>query len=342
MSVYVTSACDYPSADFAPRWLRLHANETALRLCTDDPAQAECILFVETHPPEDPYFFRVRRHELYRKYRRKCVLYHDADLSVTAMRTISPSIERWQHDARHKRTMHYIARICENDAINAATVNSREARRYLYSFQGSSLTHPCRQRLFSVEHDPQSAALRDTAGMHAWQLSPAEKAAYERDYLALLDDSYFILCPRGVGPCTYRLFESMQLGRAPVVISDQWCEIPGIEWDKFSVRVAEADVPRIAAILRERRAEAVELGIAARRAWETAFAPEVSLRSIALAALDLVRQPYRLRDTLGDLLQFTHPWHFRNLLRYHWKRARPRGGSLPGRPVRFFGRGGNG
>lgn len=325
MSVYLTSACAYPSEGFGPRWLLSRADEEGLRLCTADPVAAECILFVETHPPADPYFFSVRRHPLFRKFRRKCVLYHDADLSVTAMRTISPSIECWQYDSRHKRSAHYVARIVENDAVNSLTPDSRECRRYLYSFQGSTATHQCRRRLFAIRHDPEIAMMRDTAGLHAWHMGPDDKATYEREYLALLQESYFILCPRGVGPCSYRLFESMQQGRAPVIISDQWCEIPEVRWSECSIRVPEADVQHIPSILRERRAEAVALGCAARRAWEKTFSPAASLRALATAALELVRQRYRLRDEIGDLCQFRHPWHFRNLARYYWKRTRSLG-----------------
>ena len=142
MSVFLTSAYPYDTQNnFGPQWLLEHADDAGRALCTDDPEAARCILFVENHPPADPYFLAVRRHELFRKYPDKCVLYHDADRSVTAMRTISPSIERWQYDPRHKRTAHYIARLCENDGVNAVSTVDHGADRHLYSFQGAASTH---------------------------------------------------------------------------------------------------------------------------------------------------------------------------------------------------------
>lgn len=63
--------------------------------------------------------------------------------------------------------------------------------------------------------------------------------------------SKFVLCPRGVGCSSYRLFEVMSAGRIPVIISDEWVKPPGPRWDRFSVRVAEREVTKIPDLLRE-------------------------------------------------------------------------------------------
>jgi hypothetical protein len=157
-------------------------------------------------------------------------------------------------------------------------------------------------------------------------MRPEEKANYEKEYVELLMESNFILCPRGIGPCTYRLFESMQLGRAPVIIADDWQEIPNIPWSTFSIRVPEAEVDQIAYILRERSADARSLGLTARRVWEEAFAPSAALKVLATAALELVQRHYGIVEELSDLCQFRHPWHFRNLMRYYRNRMRARHG----------------
>ena len=50
-----------------------------------------------------------------------------------------------------------------------------------------------------------------------------------------------MICPRGWGSSSIRLFEVMEMGRVPVIISDAWVnEAP--KWADFSVRVSEADV----------------------------------------------------------------------------------------------------
>ena len=316
MSVFLTSAYPYDAQNnFGPQWLLEHADDAGRALCTDDPEAAQCILFVENHPPADPYFLAVRRHELFRKYPDKCVLYHDADRSVTAMRTISPSIERWQYDPRHKRTAHYIARLCENDGVNAVSTVDHGAGRHLYSFQGAASTHPVRAALLAMPH-PDDTHLEDTSGRHAWLMSPQDKCDYERRYVAVTLASDFVLCPRGIGPATYRQFEVMQLGRAPVIISDDWVEIPGPDWNRCSIRIREADIARIPVVLRERRHEAAAIGRAAKAAWENHFSPSASLATVARSALELADTQYSLLNAAADLAQFRDPWHARNLVRY--------------------------
>lgn len=56
-------------------------------------------------------------------------------------------------------------------------------------------------------------------------------------YIKLIHDSRFVLCPRGGGPSSRRLYETMAAGRVPVVISPRW--IPpfqhAIDWSKLIV-----------------------------------------------------------------------------------------------------------
>jgi len=321
MKIFLTSAYPYSeSHNFGPQWLIQNADAEGRALVTDDPARADCILFVEGHPDQDPYFFQVLRSPLYRRFKRQCVLYHDADLAVTALPTLSPSVERWQFRHDSKRSVHYVARKCENIAVNSAALQWASERRYLCSFVGSSQTHAVRKRL--IASPIADAYFSDTAGRNAWQLSAEQKARYEADYLSAMLDSYFILCPRGIGPCTYRLFESMQLGRAPVIISDEWVEIDGIDWSSFSVRVAERDLGRLAQILASRKSDALEMGRTARRVWEDHLSPAASLRTLARAAFAVLEKPYSAADWLADKSQFVDRFHFRNLLRHYKNRYR--------------------
>ena len=54
-----------------------------------------------------------------------------------------------------------------------------------------------------------------------------------------------ILCPRGEGTSSIRLFESLRMGRPPVIISDQWVPPEGPAWDTFSVRIPERRIHTI-------------------------------------------------------------------------------------------------
>lgn len=316
MKVFLTSAYDCQTPD----WLLLN-DPAAESLVTKDPAEADVIIFAENHPGQDPYFRKVLSNDIYKRYRHKCVLYHDADRSITPIPTISPSIEAWQYNPKHKRIMHYVARLCENETINNGVIEFSNDRKYLYNFIGAR-THKLRTALFEMDH-PSDSYLKDTTGFHAWLMTEAEKAAYEQEYFRVMQDSLFVLSPRGIGPCTYRLFETLQLGRVPVIISDAWLKIPNMDWKKFSVSVPESKIRDIPSILNELKGDAVSMGRIARQHWEDYFSPKVSLHHLSVAANELITHKYGLLDSLRDHSQFLRDsWHLRNLIRSQVKAFR--------------------
>ena len=52
-----------------------------------------------------------------------------------------------------------------------------------------------------------------------------------------IKESYFSICPRGYGPTSFRLYESIQMGTVPIYISDKFF-LPYIEfldWSEFAI-----------------------------------------------------------------------------------------------------------
>jgi hypothetical protein len=98
---------------------------------------------------------------------------------------------------------------------------------------------------------------------------------YTKSYLELIAESKFVLCPRGFGTSSMRIFETMSLARVPVIISDRWQPPPGIPWNEVSVRVPEKDVARIPKILRDLATESERMGRHAREIFNQKFSPAV-------------------------------------------------------------------
>lgn len=95
----------------------------------------------------------------------------------------------------------------------------------LYSFRGTLHSHPVRQVMYdALKNSECGLIVENTKAFHTH--SKEEKEIY----LAELINSVFVLCPRGSSPNSYRLFEAMNLGRCPVIISDEWVETPGPDW----------------------------------------------------------------------------------------------------------------
>ena len=247
----------------------------------DDPNEANLILFVENSVNAGPYFEKVRRHPLYRARRAESYMFCSTDRFIPMLPGVYAAVERSWYWPSWTRSGHYVG-VREDGHLRYEPADG--ARPYLFSFVGSTVSHPVRRRLMSIRHP--HALLIDT------QAGPGDRGSltpedYERRFADSVKSSAFILCPRGGGPSSFRLFEAMMLGRAPVIVSDQWVPPTGPDWDSFSVRVKQDEVHTIPDVLEARASEASRMGEAARAAWLDWFSEEVSFHRIVESCLEL-------------------------------------------------------
>jgi hypothetical protein len=175
-------------------------------------------------------------------------------------------------------------------------------QRSLFSFRGNRRAHSVRRKLFELYGTFPEASLVDVSTkFHAH--TPEQKAAFITDVLA----SKFVLCPRGAGPATYRLFEVMSLGRCPVIISDDWVPIKGIDWSKCSVFVREREIAQIPSMLRNRKLDPEELGQNARAMWEKHFADRPKFRHMFDCGMSIHSN---LRRAFFDYRARWNSWRF--------------------------------
>src|SRR5579883_900834 len=212
---------------------------------TEDHAAADIILFVAMGTCGD-FAERVRAHPLYRKYPEKCFLFDSADYIRPVLRGIYASLHKKDYAAEHTRTGFYL--MPENPFIDYRP--SIGPRKYLAAFVGSSNTHPVREGLFQFNR-PDILVLDSSNESYRirYHGTPAEKEEFWQRYANSIADASFSLCPRGRGPGSIRLYESMKMGRACVVISDDWVPNEGVDWDSFAVFVPEKDVAGIPAFI---------------------------------------------------------------------------------------------
>lgn len=147
----------------------------------------------------------------------------------------------------------------------------------LFSFVGNVSNHPSlRGAIMRLRH-PRSILLDRSTGQRD----------DDHEYIRTIHRSKFVLAPRGLGPSSWRLFETMRAGRVPVVISDTWVPPYGIDWEGVAVRVAEKDVSQIPERLEwlEPRAEA--MGRLARQAYVANFSSLGAFDWVASQALQI-------------------------------------------------------
>lgn len=270
----------------------------------DDPEAADVILFVGSR---HPLHRDIRSHPLARRFPRRVVVYDSSDWVIPFFPGIYPSIQKRYYRSDRIWSGFYLR---WSAAETISFTDPETVPRFLYGFVGSAATHDIRRRVLALRRS--DALLRNTdkePGRDYGQpqhVYDSYRAAYGNDLASVR----FVLCPRGVGPGSMRVFEAMKAGRVPVIISDEWVEPEGPAWSSFSLRVRERDVEAIPRLLESTAAKAPEMGQRARAAWEDWFSPNVAFRSIATRATELTRTAWAIewRSRKMAALQ-TLRWH---------------------------------
>lgn len=279
---------------------------------TEDADLADVIVFVESYGA-GWHFERVRRHPFTRRHREKCFIFCSNPFVIPFLPGVYTGIEkRWAS----RRTVPGFYLDVPKSRFTTFTPPSDDLP-YLYSFMGSVGTAPVRRQMQALTHPRgffQDTAADFSKALHG-QMDAREQQDYQRRYAEMTKASKFVLCPRGLSVSSIRLFETMRMGRAPVIVSDGWLEPPGPSWETFSIRIPERDCMRIPQFLEAREHDAVTMGKRARAVWVEWFSREVAFHRVVEACL-AIREQRVLPEQLARwpvYLQYLRPFHFRKL-----------------------------
>ena len=150
------------------------------------------------------------------------------------------------------------------------------------AMRGLGGDHPRTLALLAVDRDRRlepNFIPRDTFWAGALGDSSSVLVA-RQEYVRNILGSDYVLCVRGIGNFSYRLYETLSMGRIPIFV-DTDCVLPldfDIEWRDYCVWVDEADIDRIGDRVLEFQeslsdAELEERRHACRRLWETHISP---------------------------------------------------------------------
>ncbi len=257
----------------------------------NDPDEAEAIVFVENTQFQDMGFKTLMAHPLIHEHPQKVFMYNEMDRAWPVLHGLYCSLGREMASQNEQIAFPY---------LTAANSGVREIYRgdikqqWLYSFVGSA-SHSCRKPLLNlIDNDAQ---IVDTSDFCTWNPTQTFRYAFQNLYTETMAGSKFILCPRGIGPASLRLYETMEAGRVPVIISDSWIAPPQVDWS-FAVRIPESRIKTIPDVLRELEPQWRERGEAARLAWENAYAPRQMFNTIGLAIEGIRKKSDLPRQTL--------------------------------------------
>lgn len=285
--------------------LRQHGTEAGY-VVEADPARADLVVLWERFEYKRPDYISVLENEpLIRQHAQRAFTINYDDHPEGFLAGIYTSLEAPFFDsARHRNRPFFLA---NNQDIYQITREQVLAQKpgLLFSFLGAA-SHPVRVRLFERFATPTRE--HHVERIYKWYNHNGEDRTR---FIKVALDSAFCLCPRGYTAHTFRIAEVMALGRAPVIIADDW--IPFSFEDKlpYCIQVPEREIANLPEILRARRSEAEELGHNARTLWEKNLSP--SRRVVAL--MDIIAGLARETGGRFTYEYYRELWHSRNFLK---------------------------
>lgn len=274
----------------------------------DSPRTADAILFVESASAKYRRYGRglAERDEIAR-HADRCFVFDFTDSPVVFLSGVYHSLPLSRFDFRLCRAVPPWGAPPGSDIDDLFAQTDGDEPTLLFSFRGFR-SDPVRAALFDRRFDGVPCSIVETTGF--WDLP--DRLAYLRE----IRGSKFALAPRGLGTSTARLYEIMRLGRAPVVLSDEWVPPHGLPWHDFAVRVAESRVGDLPELLAELEPSAAEMGVNARVAWERECRPgPVLMRRLAQRLEELLltvdaAERARLPAAWGTArFAWRHGWH---------------------------------
>ncbi|MDD2273741.1 MAG: glycosyltransferase [Desulfuromonadaceae bacterium] len=130
-------------------------------------------------------------------------------------------------------------------------------------------------------------------------------------FIRSLADSWLAVCPRGAGVNSYRFFETLSMGRIPVLLSDD-CQLPfeeNIDYDRIIVKIPESSAEHSAELIaRWLSSQTVESLLdrcrLARNMWEQYFAcPQWNRKIIQTLSLPRIQNSFVIDGVIFQLQQ---------------------------------------
>jgi hypothetical protein len=260
------------------------ADSVGIHAFEDSPDSADALLFVDLHQhPDDPLLRSLRRHDLVAAYWDRLFVLDQRDDPLYTLPGIYVSAN-W-HAARRLPLLGGPHPVLPNLQEHVQTQPD-----LLFSFQGSR-THPVRDMILRLRHP--RAVLEDTTAVNLLMWQPGDVEARRRAlqaYRATIARSKFVLCPRGHGASTFRLYETLAAGRVPVVIADTWLPPPRVDWNSCVITVPERHAEHIPQILTDAEPSWETKAAAGRAVWAEHFAKDQLWHHYAQSLADLTER----------------------------------------------------
>ena len=271
-------------------------------------ASADIVLFVDAQQHLPDWRMRgLRTHPLVREREHDAFVYDQRDLPRGLLPGVFVALPASRFDRRRQRACGYYRLTTDTRGVRD------EAPDLLFSFQGREF-QGARQAVLALDHP--RALIEDTSRHDFFAGDDPVLEGAQQRYRDVIGRSKFVLCPRGAGTSSFRLFETLAAGRVPVILSDDWVEPDGVDWPSCSVRVREADAAAVPDLLTRLEPGWSEMGAAAAAVYDEWFAPDVWFHHVVESCAEI-----RESGRTGLAPQWRTRAYWRDAAR-HWRAVR--------------------
>jgi hypothetical protein len=270
-------------------------SKTYLTEFINDPEDAEIILVVDIDNKD--LFENLRRNPIWRKYPNKSFGIYEGDCAPVFLHGLYSDARKSPFNFNRFVGLDYhMHQICYPNLIPDHKNIYSHDKDILYSFSGR-MSHKLRKKLLTHPYPENEVKIIDTSLYNHFSNEDSNRYKFQKSYWDLVLRSKYVLCPKGAAASSVRLFEMMEAGIAPVIISDDWTPPYGLNWKDFAIIVPEKDIANLFCIIKSHENEWLERGQKARSAWEENFASQ-KYWEFCMSSIDYIKSHQTLSESI--------------------------------------------
>lgn len=213
------------------------------------------------------------------------IVWDDSDQPLGRLSGLYCSLPRHIFDASRHRTFCYP--ITYNERVEEFLIEDAIED---FNFTGG-LTAPIRSKIVSIMQN-QSAVTGTIQVQNGPWFSMFDRSGVpeKMSYASAMRKSKYIVCPRGNGVGSVRLFEVLKAGRVPIIVSDKYVLPSYVDWSACALLIGEKSVSSIPEAIRQDLPNWETRARNARKVWEERFSPAALLGQLRIMVTELSRE----------------------------------------------------
>jgi hypothetical protein len=251
---------------------------------TRDPERADALILQEKKSIKDfNYVHDLICDPIISKYAHKVYTINDDEYATGLLRGLYTTLPKFRFNIEYHVAVPFMQ--YPNEFV-FSNIGKEIKPCYLASWRGNIKSNSLRKKLIAYHDLTQGILLEQTNC--CLNLDSTEKSAY----ITVVKNAKFSLCPAGRTPVNHRIYESMALGRCPVIISDQFVRPNGPKWNSCALFFRERDLVNLESYLKIHESDHKKFGDNAFSEWERHFSPNNLSKYYANALISVLQKPH--------------------------------------------------